>query len=187
MRSREAIDLAALDSLRSASSENDFALEPSDCWRLNGAIEVQSPSGRRARVPVGLRPSAACGDDMPFEPRVQVEDFEMLRRPKADAIWILDDTASMGPLWPQLGENYDAFFQFVDAQAFDARIFIRFLGGGWVRDEFGAPRAFDRSPGNGREAWLAALSDPDFGGGLEPTLDVTVDAATSATCERRLC
>ncbi|MEM6370028.1 MAG: hypothetical protein AAF851_17155 [Myxococcota bacterium] len=129
MRSREAIDLAALDSLRSASSENDFAIEPSDCWRLNGAIEVQSPSGRRARVPVGLRPSAACGDDMPFEPRVQVEDFEMLRRPKADAIWILDDTASMGPLLPQLGENYDAFFQFVDAQAFDARIFIRFLGG----------------------------------------------------------
>lgn len=176
--SRDMVSVDAIDGLGPIEGEVN-AFESTDCDQLNGAVEVQSPSGRTARIPVGLRPSAACGDDFRMERRIQVDEYEVLARPKADVIWILDDTVSMRPFWPDLVENFDAFIQFAQAQGNDNRIFIRFLEGGWVRDELGAPRAFDLSPGNGREAFLAALGDPSFSGGIELTLDVAVEAATT--------
>ena len=53
---------------------------------------------------------------------VQIDEFQQLGRPEVDILFVVDDSCSMGDEQQALGENFDAFIQFAEAQALDYHI-----------------------------------------------------------------
>ncbi|MEM9116234.1 MAG: choice-of-anchor D domain-containing protein [Myxococcota bacterium] len=88
---------------------------PSD---YTGAVEiVGSYEGQDVTYIVSLQGSGAID-------AVQIDEFDQLGRPEVDILFVVDDSCSMSPFQQALGENFDAFIQFAEAQALDYHIAV---------------------------------------------------------------
>ncbi|MEM6371153.1 MAG: choice-of-anchor D domain-containing protein, partial [Myxococcota bacterium] len=126
-------------------------------------LPVRIPSNGRLQVDVGFDPGRGPASDFaggleirgePGQPPVRVvslqgstrpdgvqrDEFEQLARPKVDILFVVDDSRSMADDQEALGENFDSFIMFAEAQALGYHIGAiatnRFFGNGLLRPLF---------------------------------------------------
>jgi len=89
--------------------------EPSD---YAGAVElVGNYEGQEVTYIVSLQGSGAID-------AVQIDEFEQVGRPEVDILFVIDDSGTMSQEQQLLGENFDAFIQFAEAQSLDYHIAV---------------------------------------------------------------